>query len=346
MILLLWAVLFFLSPANPAQAQSGLEPAGPPVEYTRIVDLYLTDFGGRPLPGVVVHIEPKWGRLIGTVDPADAAGRIRIKVQPAVEDAHAGKKVTDRFLKYVTEFKYTLTLPGYLDRIDHVDDTQEFASFAHPLYRSLDQAPSQEPLEIRLTLHRVQDFLAFPDQTAELGPAASALYRPDNPVQVTPRTLRALPEGLLRIGLTFGPLFDPEQYGLQAAGGILLREPVRDVALILRDHYSRFNATREFEFQVTAGFQYAAQPFALPVQQVFTYRLTAEALNRLITQPAGASFSLAGVDVHVQAEPLDISPEMDPDRIRQAPGGLLTPEGGKGRHESPAPKKEPDRTGS
>ncbi|MEW5722554.1 MAG: hypothetical protein AB1896_05580 [Thermodesulfobacteriota bacterium] len=309
---LLLALLLLL--AGPPAAWPAEESAfvhAPPVEYLRPVQIWVTDLGGNPLPGVRAEITPLWCRLVAPGElVSDERGRLEFQVQPVAENPLAGKRVTDRFLTYRAVFLYRLFKEGYLEKIEEIEDRQEFAAFSHPLYYGLDRRPDEKPLVIEAALAAYRDFLAGPGQPGleklvaallEEGPAAN--------IELAPRSLALDREGRLKIGLSFPPLFDPERYGLIEAGDALLREPVRDCLEIVRVVYPGFGEVKVFEIEVTARFQYRRAPFPEAVPRTYLFRLPAAAAARVLEYDLleGPGFPYQDITVAVEGRNLDLA---------------------------------------
>ena len=320
--------------AGPSPALT-VEPDPPqpaPARYLRLIRITVADLYGRPLPGVRAEIESQWGRLVtGGELVSNPQGQITFHFEPVVEDLMAGLSVRDRYLVYKSVFQYRLTTDGRTPQSGIIEDEQEYAGLADPLYSPLSRQPSSEPLEIRVTMPRYVDFLAGAPSEAlnrllppkRLSALIDRLQNRGVDFSPTPGSIGLDPDGTFRLGLEFRPLFDPSRYGLQAAGAALLVGPAARALKIIRPFLPEPGPVRGFRFTVAAKFQYRAEPFSLPLEQDFTIDLTLEAARRLAARAAGQPLPLEGVRVAAGNNPLDLSAELSPQEVGARPGNLL-----------------------
>jgi len=336
---LIWAVLIFHPAWAADEDQSPLAP--PPPLYRRIIQIEVSDLAGRPLSGVKAEIKPVWGRLVSPRSLAsNKEGLITFEVQPVIEDPLAGLLVRDRFLLYRIACDYTLSKEDYLTLSGRIEDRQEFASLADPVYQGLDRRPTADPLTVRVRLPAYRDYLArahptlgrLREEKNQLRTLVDRLQRlgRDRGFSLVPGSLDLSETGLFQAGFEFQPLFDPAEMGLLAAGAVLMREVVVPVISILDDFFQGRLDVESYEISVGAGFQYRAKPFALPEVRTFVFRLPASAAAELLTAEREGRYPLEKIEVTAGGQVLDLTAELNPEEIRAAPGGMLTsPETGK-----------------
>jgi hypothetical protein len=227
-------------PSSGAAPSPRNAPCVPPPEYFRRIILGVQDVNGAPLPGVTATIDSELGTLLGeSTRVSGPDGLIALEFQPVMEDPMAGLKVRDRYLLYHTRFRYTLAMPGRVSISDEVRDEQDFASLRDPLYQGMERQPSAAPRMIYVKMAAYADYLADPEAMAGQGwkgwdrdrlraliDSAIQAGR-DNRFALSPGSIRLDPNRPYAFHMEFRPLFDPARHGLQAAGGILLRDPVR-----------------------------------------------------------------------------------------------------------------------
>jgi hypothetical protein len=296
------ALLLFLM--GPVRAAGGAETfvSRPPRDYSRQVVLRVLDLHGSPLPGVRALLTEHWCRIVPEGDPiSDEEGIIRFQLRHVVENTLEGEKVTDLFLTYRAVFMYRLAKDGYMETVGEVEDVQEFASFTHPLYYGLNRRPETAPLRIDETLAAYRDYLARPEKGENLRTlveefASAGLAANVRPI---PGSVEPAPGGVLRLGIRFLPLFDPEKFGLVEAGRALLRDPVRDSLAIIRYAYPDYERIAAFEFMVEAGFQYRTNQFPEPEWRTYKISIPAKAAKAIQDWSAGGPFPYDGVDVEL-----------------------------------------------
>ncbi|MFH1092382.1 MAG: hypothetical protein V1742_12515, partial [Pseudomonadota bacterium] len=266
-------LLTIISLPGPA-ASVGLE--APPMHYLRGVEFAVTDLSGRPLPGVKADLNPAWGRVATPGKLlSDQSGLIRFQFEPVIENPMAGLLVRDVFLLYRMVFAYRLSKEGYLDLDGQMEDDQEFARMADPLYQGLNRDPTSKPLSLEFKLLTSEDLLAEPKKLERLQPLIGPLLvkgRTRN-FSLIPHSLDLTSDGRLRLGLRFTLLFDPSDLGLAAAGAVLLSQTVRGCLEALSQASEGLEQVNTLEIQVLAEFQYRHAPLALPLSQTFVFRM-------------------------------------------------------------------------
>jgi len=330
---LLWAVLVF-HPAWAADAEQN-SLSSPPPFYRRIIAIEVLDLSGRPLPGVKAEIKPVWGRLINSSPlVSDEEGLITFGIQPVIEDPLAGLLVRDRFLLYRTACDYILSKEDHLTLSGRIEDRQEFASLADPVYQGLDRGPAAAPLTIRVRLPAYRDYLARPQSTQRRSGEEETRRRAlvdrlrreglDRGFSPVPRSLDLTETGLFQAGFEFQPLFDPAEMGLLAAGAVLMREVVVPVLSIINDLFPTKEDLTGFEIRVGAAFQYRTKPFALPEVRTFVFRLPASTAPELLAAESQGRYPVEKVEVTVGGRILDLTAELNPEEIKAAPGEMLS----------------------
>jgi hypothetical protein len=293
---------------SPLPAQS--EPAFPPVEYRRQVEISVRDALERPLPGAKAEVTMEVGRLAVSGDLiSDEQGLIRLTLEPVMEERLADKGIRDRFLVYDTAFAYRIHQEGRLESRGRIEDQQEFAAFTDPLYQGLDRQPTEQPLRVPVILPAYQDYLANPrEQPSERDrKAIETLIGNDGHFTLAPRSFYLNDHGKMGLGLDYNLLFDPGVMGLRAAGVLLLTEPVLACLRSLVAAYQGDSRIAVFEFTVKAGFQYASEPWAIPEYRTFVYAVPADRAALLLDWTAGQPWPLQAVSVTVEGRPLDLS---------------------------------------
>lgn len=277
--------------------------------YLRHIEFRITDLAGQPLAGVTAEINPQWGRLTSPAElVSDQDGIIRLAVQPVVEEPHLALATQDRFIYYRCSLTYRLTKTGYLERRDRIDDEQEQATFADPLYDHLDRQPTGEILVINQQLSSYGDFVTGP-KGKSFQSLIKTVYRENRDYALLPATLDLTPAGVLTIGLEFGPRFDPGEFGLRAAGAALLAGPIRDCLKLARDTLAGFDGVTQLEFIIAANFQSRLRPNALPVTQTFAYRFPRETALKILASPEKLTWPLGVLEVKVETQGIDLGPE-------------------------------------
>ena len=293
--------LILLGPGPVLAGQGQTSP--PPEQYLRSVILAITDLNERPVPGATAAIDLEWGRLLTEGDlVSNAEGLIRFQVEPVIEDLNKGRGIRDRFLLYRTVYTYQVTKPGCLPVKGKTQDDQEFASFEDPLYQDLNRRPSDYPLIVPIRLLAYKDFLKNPADAKKLKDYIQALDDRAENFSLAPRSLQISPQGVLTTGLIFDLLFDPAQMGLLDAAEILLVGPVKICLETIDNLPSLKERTHAFEFKVLARFQYRTEPFAMPEERTLTYRLSAEAAERVRNWTDGQTLPVDGVLVTVDGQ--------------------------------------------
>jgi len=333
---LIWAVLVF-HPAWAADEEQNLLSSPPPF-YRRIIAIEVLDLSGRPLPGVKAEIKPFRGRLINASPlVSDEEGLVTFEIQPIIEDPLAGLLVRDRFLLYRTGCDYTLSKEDHLTLSGRIEDRQEFASLADPVYQGLDRRPAAAPLTVRVRLPAYRDYLARDYSTqGRLGKEETrrrALVDRlrseglDRGFALVPRSLDLTETGLFQAGLEFQPLFDPAEIGLLAAGAVLMREVVIPALSIINSLFPTQADLTDFEIRVGAAFQYRTKPFTLPEVRTFVFRLSASTAAELPAAEGQGRYPVEKIEVTVGGRVLDLSAELNPEEIKAAPGEMLSAPG-------------------
>ena len=285
-------------------------PAAPPATYQRQVEISVRDALDRPLSGARAEVTVEVGRLVSTGDlVSNDQGLIRLTLEPVIEEQMADKGLPDRFLVYDTAFTYLVHKEGRLDSQGRIEDQQEFAAFADPLYQGLDRRPTKQPLWVPVTLPAYRDYLAKPQEklSERIRRVIETLVKNDRHFTLTPRSIFLTKEGTLVLGLDYDLLFDPSEMGLRAAAGLLAREPVRDCLRTLAEAYQGESRIKVFEFKVGAGFQYAAEPWNIPEYRTFVFSIPADRAALVLDWTAGQPFPRQAVSVTVQGRPLDLA---------------------------------------
>ncbi|MDY6852600.1 MAG: hypothetical protein SV487_11085 [Thermodesulfobacteriota bacterium] len=329
--LTLWAAAF-LGPIPSAAAGHG-NPAQPPALYFRQIEIEVQDLSGRPLSGVKAEVTPGWGSLEDQRDLlSNAEGLIRFHIQPVIEAPMAGLRIRDRFLLYHTAFKYRLMKQEHIAWAGEIDDRQEFAGLADPLYQGADRTPAAKPLTIRVRLPAYRDYLAKPlagqawlkNDPSRLKALIDALQDEGRKrgFILTPKSLGLSPQGLFSLGLEFQPLFDPSEMGLLAAGAVLLRDIVPACLAVISEPAGEITS---FEFKILARFQYRSKPFALPVGRTFVFCFSSATVPAILAAGAEGRFPLEEIEAKIGDRVIDLRAEINPVEIKAAPGELLSP---------------------
>jgi len=330
----LWILLVLLGLAAGPAVAGAYGPAAPPAEYDRSIEIKVVDLRGRPLAGAEVDVMLIRGRLVGNPDlVSDARGRIRLRIQPVIQNPMDDLAIEDRFLSYQTAFQYRIFKSGYVPGRGEVQDEQEFAGMSDPLFQALDRVPDPKPLTLDLRLIAYREYLSEAENASSGSEVPESLRNlildlvetgRTHGFELVPGSLALSPGGTLRLGLRFEPMFDPADFGLQETAAVLLREPIQAV-IRSAGMAGETGRVRDFEFEATARFQSVASPFVLPVDKTYVFRLAAEAARRLTAWNGQSAFSLEDVRAEVDGQAIDLEIEMNPEAVLAAPGGLLKP---------------------
>jgi len=304
----------FGAPAG-GDAETFSQLASPPIRYLRNIQIRVTDRTGRPLSGVDVEIVPEWGQL--ATDErlrTDASGVVRFQVAPIIEDPLAGRLVRDRFLFYRTVLTYHLRLKGFVTRRGRIEDVQEFAAHADPLFQGLDREPTPEPLVVPVVLPAYHDYLS----DTSLGPAGPLLVYalldegPAHHITLLQSSLTLDPDGRLLMGLEFDLLFDPADVSLENAAAVLLREPVRACLELMRQKLPPSEKIKTIEIKMSVGFRRRKESHAAPEIKNYRFVFPVADAWRLAAWDGRGSWPLHHFDVAIDQSPLDLSTQLNP----------------------------------
>lgn len=301
-LLVLLAAATVLQPVGPARA-GGCSESSPPTNYWRQIEFRVTDLAQRPVACVGLELDVKWGDLAPRrwfVTNDD--GKVVISVKPVVENKDVDKHIRDRFLGYRLWLEYRLVKEGYIPHQACINDHQEYACFADPLYQGLNKIPDDKPLVVPVTLHAYGDYLSAPPKKeppskdeapvcTDISEGMKALIErlvKATPYQYSPLpgSIACLPGNGLKIGLTFDLLFDPSEMGLKAAAKVMLKGPVRRVLNLIRQSFEPDLFTY-YRIDIQTAFQYKKSPHDIPEYRTMQYNIPSHAVNKVIESAPG-----------------------------------------------------------
>ncbi len=261
---------------------------------------------------------------------SDEEGFIRFHMEPVISDLTAGRRISDTFYLYRTEFFYQLSKEGYVPHSDRVVDEQEYSSFSDPTYQGLDRTPTDKPIIIPVTLAAYQDFL-----TQKMAPPAEALkpfidtllesaldFRP------LPHSMELTSKGRFRMEIEFEPLFDPAEMVPEEAGAMLLRGPVRKCLSGIENKFSRIDQIKSYEIKVLSRFQSRSSPFEVPVDRTFIFRFPAYVAIEVMDWTPGRFLFAEGLEVTLENRKLDLTAHFEPEAAplnKENPANSLDP---------------------